>query len=168
VSKRKFSKPHRNSNPDQPIVQPVFSRYTDWAISSTSGLYGGCSNGVLPIQFFQAKHRIQFRSRPMRFLGFSNHVKGAPRQEISKWSTVCSTFSGNGWSVIRSASLATGGTWKKRPSLHLHKVPNRSNKLNPRTLQTALVKDVIKYVGFSVIMIDGCMQTSTSIHITLL
>jgi hypothetical protein len=35
---------------------------------------------------------IQFRSRPMRFLGFSNHEKGAPRQEISKWSTVCSTF----------------------------------------------------------------------------
>jgi hypothetical protein len=30
----------------------------------------------------------------MRFLlGFSNHENGAPRQEISKWSTVCSTFS---------------------------------------------------------------------------
>jgi hypothetical protein len=27
---------------------------------------------------------IQSRSRPMRFLGFSNHEKGAPRQEISK------------------------------------------------------------------------------------
>jgi hypothetical protein len=27
---------------------------------------------------------IQPRSRPMRFLGFSNHEKGAPRQEISK------------------------------------------------------------------------------------
>jgi hypothetical protein len=27
---------------------------------------------------------IQFRSRPMRFLGFSNHEKGALRQEISK------------------------------------------------------------------------------------
>jgi hypothetical protein len=39
---------------------------------------------------------IQFRSRPMRFLGFSNHEKGAPRQEISKWSTVCSTFSKRG------------------------------------------------------------------------
>jgi hypothetical protein len=37
-----------------------------------SGLYGGCSNGVLPIHFFQAEHRIQFTSRPMRFLGFSN------------------------------------------------------------------------------------------------
>jgi hypothetical protein len=27
---------------------------------------------------------IQSRSRPMGFLGFSNHEKGAPRQEISK------------------------------------------------------------------------------------
>jgi hypothetical protein len=49
-----------------------------------SGLYGGCCNGVLPIHFFQAEHRIQFRSRLMLFLGFSNHEKGAPRQEISK------------------------------------------------------------------------------------
>jgi hypothetical protein len=29
---------------------------------------------------------------PMRFLAFSNYEKGASRQEISKWSTVCSTF----------------------------------------------------------------------------
>jgi hypothetical protein len=49
-----------------------------------SGLYGGCSNGVPSIHFFQAEHRIQFRSRLMRFLGFSNHENGAPRQEISK------------------------------------------------------------------------------------
>jgi hypothetical protein len=27
---------------------------------------------------------IQSRSRPMRFPGFCNHEKGAPRQEISK------------------------------------------------------------------------------------
>jgi hypothetical protein len=27
---------------------------------------------------------IQYRSRPMRFLGFSIHEKGAPKQEISK------------------------------------------------------------------------------------
>jgi hypothetical protein len=49
-----------------------------------SGLYGGCSNGVPPIHFFQAEHRIEFRSRPVRFLGFSNHEKGARREEISK------------------------------------------------------------------------------------
>jgi hypothetical protein len=71
-----------------------------------SGLYGGCSNGVPPIHFFQAEHRIKFRSHSMRLLGFSNHENGVPRQEISKWSTVCSTFSRRGWSVVRSAALA--------------------------------------------------------------
>jgi hypothetical protein len=63
------------------------------SLGARSGLYGGCSNGVPPIHFFQDEHRIQFRSRPMRFLVFSSHEKGAPRQEISKCSTVCSTFS---------------------------------------------------------------------------
>jgi hypothetical protein len=110
-----------------------------------SELYDGCSNGVPPIHFFQAEHRIQFRSRLMRFLGFSNHEKGAPRQEISKWPTVCITFSRSGWSVVRSASLANGGTSKKRPSPHLHEVPTRSNTMSPRTLQTALVHTCIKF-----------------------
>jgi predicted alpha/beta-hydrolase family hydrolase len=71
----------------------------------------------------------------MRFLGFSNHGKGALRQEISKLSTVCSTFSRSGWSVVRSASLAKGGTSKKRPSPHLHQVPTRSNNVSPRTFK---------------------------------
>jgi hypothetical protein len=52
--------------------------------AATCGLYGGCSNGVPPIHFFQAEHKIQFRTRPMRFLGFCKHGNGAPRQEISK------------------------------------------------------------------------------------
>jgi hypothetical protein len=82
---------------------------------------------------------IQFRSRLMRFLGFSNHEKGAPRQGISKWSTVCSTFSRSRWSVVRSASLAKGGTSEKRPSPHLRQVPTRSNKVSPRIFQTAPV-----------------------------
>jgi hypothetical protein len=60
---------------------------------------------------------------PVWFLGFSSHEKGTLRQEISKWSTVCSMFSGSGWSVVRSALLAKGGTLKKRQSPHLHKVP---------------------------------------------
>jgi hypothetical protein len=94
-------------------------------MGARSGLYGRCSNGVPPIHFFQAEHRIHFRSRPMRFLGFSNHGKGAPRQEISKWPTVCITFSRSGWSVVRSASLAKGGTSKKRQSPHLYKVLTR-------------------------------------------
>jgi hypothetical protein len=31
VLKRKIPNPRRESNPDHPIVQPVASRYTDWA-----------------------------------------------------------------------------------------------------------------------------------------
>jgi hypothetical protein len=81
----------------------------------------------------------QSRSRSMRFLGFSNHEKGAPRQEVSKRSTVCSMFPRSGWSVVRSASLTKEGTSKKRPSPHLHKFPTRSNKVSPWTLQMALV-----------------------------
>jgi hypothetical protein len=38
-------------------------------------------------------------------------------------------FSRSGWSIVRSASLAKGGTSEKRPSPHLHKVPTRSNKV---------------------------------------
>jgi hypothetical protein len=48
-----------------------------------SGLYDGCSDGVPLNHFFQAEYIIHFRSCPMRFLGFSNHKKGALRQEIS-------------------------------------------------------------------------------------
>jgi hypothetical protein len=40
---------------------------------------------------------------------------------------------------VRSASLAKGGTSKKRPSLHLHKVPTRNNKVSPGSFQTSLV-----------------------------
>jgi hypothetical protein len=57
------------------------------------------------------RHTVQ--TRPMRFLGFSNHERGAPRQEISKWSTANSTFLRRGWSVVRSSSLAQGRYFKK-------------------------------------------------------
>jgi hypothetical protein len=83
---------------------------------------------------------IQSRSRSIRFLGFSNHEKGAPKQEISKWPTVCSKFLRSGWSVVRSTSLAKGGTSKKRPSSHLQNVPTRSNnKMSSRTFQMVLL-----------------------------
>jgi hypothetical protein len=39
----------------------------------------------------------------------------------------------------RSASLAKGGTLKKRLAPHLHKVLTWSNKVNPQTLQKALI-----------------------------
>jgi hypothetical protein len=79
-----------------------------------SGLYGGCSDGVPAIHFFQAEHRLQFRSRPMRFLWLFQPWKG-------------STFSRSGRSFVGSAWLAKGDSSKKRPSPHLHKVPTRSN-----------------------------------------
>jgi hypothetical protein len=82
---------------------------------------------------------IQSRYRPMRFLGFSNHENRAPKQGISKWSTVCGTFSRSRWSVVKSASFAKGGTSKKRPSPHLHEVLTRSNNVSSRILQTVLV-----------------------------
>jgi hypothetical protein len=94
---------------------------------------------------------IQPKSRPMRFLGFSNHEKGAPMEGISRWSTLCSTFSGSGWSVVRSASLAKGSTSKNRPSPHLHKVPTRNNDVSPRNLLTALVFDQYYSLKFNTI-----------------
>jgi hypothetical protein len=60
--------------------------------------------------FFKPNTEFNSDLTPMRFLGLSNHEKGAPRQEISKRSSVCSTFSTNGRSVVRSATLAKGGT----------------------------------------------------------
>jgi hypothetical protein len=96
----------------------------------------GKSGSVEPHQ--NIRHTVQHS--PMRLLGFSNHEKGAPgRQEITKWSKDCTTFSKRGWSELRSAPFAKRETWKKRPSPHLYKVPTRSNKLSPRNFQTALV-----------------------------
>jgi hypothetical protein len=106
-------------------------------IGARSGLNGGCSNAVPLIHFIQAEQRIQFRSQPTQFLGFSNHEKGALRQEISKWLTVCSTFSRNGWNVVRSASFVKGGALK---SDHHHTSTKfQSNNVNPQILQMALV-----------------------------
>jgi hypothetical protein len=60
-----------------------------------------------------------------------------PKKDSFK--TTVTPFSRSGWSVVISALLAKGGTSKKRPSPHLHKVSTRSNKVNPRTLHMALV-----------------------------
>jgi hypothetical protein len=77
---------------------------------------------------------VTFQSRnadaPLRLL---RHPKKG------SFKTTITSFSRSGWSVLRSASLAKGGTSKKRPSPHLHKVQTRSNKVSPRTLQTALL-----------------------------
>jgi hypothetical protein len=62
--------------------------------------------------------------------------------EARNFEVLCSTFSRIGWSVVRSASLVKGGTSKKRPSSHLHKVLTRSNKVSPRAFQTAVVNAI--------------------------
>jgi hypothetical protein len=113
---------------------------------------------------------IQSRTRSMRFLDFYNNEKGAPRSKQpvplsfwSLWQTVCSTFLKSGWSAVRSASPAKGGTSKKRPSLHLHKVPTPNN-VSPRTLQTALVKVreirwILALDEFAEMLSGGCNLT---------
>jgi hypothetical protein len=59
---------------------------------------------------------------------------------LLKLVAVCSTFLRSGRGVVRSALLANGGnSKKKRLSLHLQKVLTQSNKVSPRTFQTALV-----------------------------
>jgi hypothetical protein len=95
----------------------------------------GKSGSVKP--HYNICHPVQIS--PHWFLGFSNHEKGAWRQDMSKWSVVCGMFSRSRWSIVRSASLAEGGTSKKRVSPLLHEVLSQSNKVRPWTLQTALI-----------------------------
>jgi hypothetical protein len=66
-------------------------------------------------------------------------VKTACSTILLKLAANCCTSLRGGWSVVRNASLSKGGTLENRPSLHLHKVPTRNNKVNPRIFQTVLV-----------------------------
>jgi hypothetical protein len=97
-----------------------------------SELYGGCSNGIPPISVGASIATFQSRNAdaPLRLL--RHPKKGSFKMTVTP-------FSKSGWNAVRSASLAKGGTSKKRPSPHLHKVPTRSSKVSPRTLQTTLV-----------------------------
>jgi hypothetical protein len=97
-----------------------------------SGLYDGCSDRVPPSSVSSSIGTFQSRNAdaPLRLF---RH-----RKKVSIKTTV-TPFSRSGWSVVRNISLAKGGTSKKRPSPHLHKVLTGSNKASPRTLQSALV-----------------------------
>jgi hypothetical protein len=77
---------------------------------------------------------------PCDFWAFPTMKMGLRGKKFRSDERFAAYFSRNGWSVVRNASLAKGGTLKKRPSPHLYKVPTRSNKVSPRTLQTVLVK----------------------------
>jgi hypothetical protein len=68
------------------------------------------------------------------FSGWWSNYKGRLK---SSWThhIIPFTFSQSGCSIVRSASLAKGGTSKKRPSLQLHKVPNHTTTMLPPPLQ---------------------------------
>jgi hypothetical protein len=65
------------------------------------GLCSGCYNGVPPISVSASIASFQSRNAdaPLRLL---HHPKKG------SFKTTVTSFSGNGWSVVRSASLATG------------------------------------------------------------
>jgi hypothetical protein len=49
------------------------------------------------------------------------------------------------WNPIRTSAIRSRVSSKKRPSLHLHKVPTQSNKASLRTFQTTLVHDYTRF-----------------------
>jgi hypothetical protein len=91
-----------------------------------SGLYDGCSKGGSTDPLFPSRTQNSMQISSHAISGLFQTRKGS-----SEAITVSSTFSRSGWSVVRSASLAKGGTSKKGPSPHLHEVPTRSNKASP-------------------------------------
>jgi hypothetical protein len=93
-------------------------------------------------------------------------VKSSTGRLKSSWAhliTPC-TFSRSGWSVVRNASLAEGGTSKKRPSPHLHKVPTRSNKVSPRIFQTIPVFLFHTFQHFQRRMLHVCVSKNKTIR----
>jgi hypothetical protein len=72
------------------------------------------------------------------FLGWQSNYESCLK---SLWTHLITPFmfSRSGWSIVRSASLAKGGTSEKRPPPHLHKVPTWSSKVTPQTFQMALI-----------------------------
>jgi hypothetical protein len=97
-----------------------------------SGLYGRCPYGIPPISVSASIATFLSRNADAP-LSLLRHPK------MGSFERIVTQFSRSGWIVVRSASLAKGGTSKTRPSPHLHKVPTRSNKVSPRTFQTALI-----------------------------
>jgi hypothetical protein len=91
---------------------------------------------------------------PWNLWAFPNMKQESMRQEISKWSTVCSTFSRSGWSVVRSASLAKKGTSKRERHRTSAKIQLRVIRLvqelckRPSYLSTLPVVSTLKQKSF--------------------
>jgi hypothetical protein len=114
--------------------------FSMWLILNVQpGLYGRCSNGgsTDPLLPNRTQNSTQI-SPPYDFWTFPT----MERELRGKKFRSDQRSARSGWSVVRSASLAKGGTSKKRPSSHLHKVPTRSYKVSPGTLQTSLLHGV--------------------------
>jgi hypothetical protein len=79
------------------------------------------------------------------FLEWRSNYEGRLK---SSWTHLITpfTFSRSGWGVVRSASLAKGGTSKNRLSPHLHNVPTRSNKVSLRTFKRPRCSAILKRV----------------------
>jgi hypothetical protein len=88
---------------------------------SRSELYGGCSNGVSSVHFFEAKHRIQFRSRSTRFMGFFRPWKGKSEARNLEVINGLQHFFEKWVELCKKCIAFQGRYFKKRPSPHLHK-----------------------------------------------
>jgi hypothetical protein len=86
-----------------------------------SGLYGGWSNGIPPISVSASIVTSQSRNADAALMLLRHPKKCSVR-------TTVTPFSRSGWGVVRSVSLAQGGTSKNRPSPHLHEFPTRNNE----------------------------------------
>jgi hypothetical protein len=107
-------------------------------MGARSGLYGGCSKWGSTDPIFPSQTQNSIQTSPHEISGLFKPRKGSPEARNFEMINGLSTFFRSGWSVVRTASLAKGGTSKKRQSLHLHKVPTRSNRVSSRTLETVL------------------------------
>jgi hypothetical protein len=88
-----------------------------------SGLYGGGSNGVPLIHFSKLNTEFNSYLAPCDSWASPTLKRELQGKKFRSDPMVCSTCLRSGWSIVRSASLAKGGTSKKRPLPHLHKVP---------------------------------------------
>jgi hypothetical protein len=79
VSKRKIPSPHRESNSDHPIVQPVASRYTDWPIPTLS------ENIFKVVSLSSSVHEFCTACHPLAKFHPSTSSRGNPMRPWGRW-----------------------------------------------------------------------------------
>jgi hypothetical protein len=125
------------------------------ALTSELPFHGWKSDGVPPISISASVATFQSRNADAQLRLLRLPKKGS-------FKTTVTPFSRSGWSVVRNASLAKGGTSKERPSPNLHKVPTWSNKASPRTFQTPSYKEQLTQAvsGLSAILLPFLREVS--------